>query len=318
MAAMSVREVVFLGTASQVPTRRRNHNALFLRWDGLGILFDPGEGTQRQLLLAGIATTQITHIAITHFHGDHCLGLAGVIQRISLDRVRHPIPVIYPASGQMYFERLRHASLYDDHAQIIPAPVRMPDPDDGALFKVAEAEGASLCARPLSHRCECFGYVLVEPDGRRMIPEKLAEAGVEGPAVRALMREGHFKVGSRTVLLEEVSEPRWGQRCAVVMDTRPCPGAQRLAESADLLVIEATFLNSEVDEAEAYAHLTAGQAARIAQEAGARRVALTHFSQRYTSMQLFHEEAAEFHDDVIVAEDFTRVAVPPRRTGGGD
>ena len=88
---MSAREVIFLGTASQVPTRHRNHNALFLRWDELGILFDPGEGTQRQLLIAGVAATQITHICITHFHGDHCLGLAALVQRLSLDRVPHPI-----------------------------------------------------------------------------------------------------------------------------------------------------------------------------------------------------------------------------------
>src|SRR5262245_6257470 len=88
---MSVREVIFLGTASQVPTRHRNHNSLLLLWDDLGILFDPGEGTQRQMTLAGISAAQITHIAVTHFHGDHCLGLAGVIQRLSLDEVPHPV-----------------------------------------------------------------------------------------------------------------------------------------------------------------------------------------------------------------------------------
>src|SRR6184192_4436248 len=120
---MSAREVVFLGTASQVPTRARNHNALFLFWDDLGILFDSGEGTQRQMVHAGIAATQITHIAITHFHGDHCLGLAGVVQRLSLDRVGHPVEVIYPKSGQIFFERLRHASIFYDAATIVPRPV---------------------------------------------------------------------------------------------------------------------------------------------------------------------------------------------------
>src|SRR4051812_23801014 len=99
--AMSAREVVFLGTASQVPTRTRNHNALMLVWGDLGILFDPGEGTQRQMTLAGLSVRQITHIAVTHFHGDHCLGLAGIIQRLSLDQVPHPVEVLYPASGQV-------------------------------------------------------------------------------------------------------------------------------------------------------------------------------------------------------------------------
>src|SRR5438093_2150134 len=119
---MSARQVVFLGTASQVPTRTRNHNALMLLWDDLGILFDPGEGTQRQMILAGLAATQITHIAITHFHGDHCLGLAGTVQRLSLDRVAHPVTVVYPASGQVFFERLCHASIYFEAATLVPRP----------------------------------------------------------------------------------------------------------------------------------------------------------------------------------------------------
>src|SRR5262245_48945405 len=120
---MSTREVVFLGTASQVPTRTRNHNAILLLWDGLGILFDPGEGTQRQMTLAGLSATQVTHIAITHFHGDHCLGLAGIVQRLSLEGAAHPVEVIYPKSGQVFFERLRHASIFYERATLVPRPV---------------------------------------------------------------------------------------------------------------------------------------------------------------------------------------------------
>src|SRR2546423_6528817 len=123
---MSIRVVTFLGTASQVPTRSRNHNAVFLQWDELGVLFDPGEGTQRQMLLAGLSATQITHVCVTHFHGDHCLGLAGVVQRLSLDRVEHPVEVIYPASGQVFFERLRHASAFYEVATLIPRPLKAP------------------------------------------------------------------------------------------------------------------------------------------------------------------------------------------------
>ena len=92
---MSDRELVILGTASQAPTRRRNHNGYLLLWDGEGLLFDPGEGTQRQMLFAGVTATRITHICITHFHGDHCLGLPGVLARMSLDRVAHPVDVLY-------------------------------------------------------------------------------------------------------------------------------------------------------------------------------------------------------------------------------
>jgi ribonuclease Z len=89
--AVVARELVVLGTASQVPTRRRNHNGYLLRWDGEGILFDPGEGTQRQMLYAGVSASGLSRLCLSHFHGDHCLGLPGVIARLSLDRVHRPV-----------------------------------------------------------------------------------------------------------------------------------------------------------------------------------------------------------------------------------
>ena len=97
---VSNRELVILGTASQAPTRSRNHNGYFLRWDDEGLLFDPGEGTQRQMLFAGVTASQVTRICVTHLHGDHCLGLPGVLARMSLDRVPHPVEVCYPAGSR--------------------------------------------------------------------------------------------------------------------------------------------------------------------------------------------------------------------------
>ncbi len=120
---MSVRELIILGTASQVPSRWRNHNGYLLRWDGEGLLFDPGEGTQRQLLLAGVPSSVITRICLTHFHGDHCLGLPGIVQRLSLDRVPHPVHAYFPASGREFFDRLRRASAFVDLADIREEPI---------------------------------------------------------------------------------------------------------------------------------------------------------------------------------------------------
>jgi ribonuclease Z len=306
---MSVREAVFLGTASQVPTRTRNHNAVFLFWDDLGILFDPGEGTQRQMTHAGIAATQITHIAITHFHGDHCLGLAGIVQRLSLDRVGHPVEVIYPSSGQVYFERLRHASIFYDAATIVPRPVEGP-PGETAL--VTQRGNARLLAEALEHSVDCYGYRLQEDDGWRLVPELLERAGVRGPAVGVLQRKGELTVGGHTVRLDDVSAARPGQAFALVMDTRPCPGASRLAQGADLLVCESTYLSAESQEAHDHYHMTAVDAAQLARAGGARRLALTHFSQRYAAGAPFAEEAAPVHADVVAADDLTRVPVPRR------
>ncbi len=179
---MSARELVVLGTASQAPTRSRNHNGYFLRWDEAGLLFDPGEGTQRQMLFAGVTASQITRICITHFHGDHCLGLPGVLQRMSLDQVAHVVEVCYPAESQEVFGRLRHASLFRDRLQLREQPVSQDGPiTGGALFR--------LEAWALSHSVPTFGYQLTEPDGRRMLPEKLAALGVTGPDI------GHLTAG---------------------------------------------------------------------------------------------------------------------------
>ncbi len=313
---MSVRELVVLGTASQVPTRHRNHNGYLLRWDGEGILFDPGEGTQRQMLRAGVAAHDINRICITHFHGDHSLGLAGVIQRINLDQVPHPVTAHYPRSGQRFFDRLRYATAYRETVDMAEQPVAA----DGVI---ADTGAYTLEARKLSHPVESYGYRLTEPDGRRMLPDRLAAHGIKGPDVGRLQREGVLG----DVRLEDVSEVRRGQRFAFVMDTRLCDGVHALAEGCDLLVIESTFLDEDEELAVEHGHLTAGQAARVARDAGVRHLVLTHFSQRYsgpggTSRSSEAESggeferqarAAGFEGELTVAHDLLRVPLPKRR-----
>lgn len=304
---MAARELVVLGTGSQVPSRARNQNGYLLRWDGEGLLFDPGEGTQRQMLFAGVAASAITRICLSHFHGDHCLGVPGVIQRLSLDGVQHPVQAHYPASGRDYFQRLRHACAFHQVADLREAPIEA----DGT---VAVADFGTLSAHRLDHSIDSYGYRLEEPDGRRMVPELLARHSVVGPEIGRLTRTGSIRVGGRTVALDQVSVPRPGQRFAFVMDTRLCDAVYRLADRADLLVIESTFLSADADLARQYGHLTARQAGRVAAESGVRKLVLTHFSQRYDDPKRFHDEAAEaFDGDTVVAADLTRVAVPARR-----
>jgi ribonuclease Z len=302
---MSTRDLVALGTASQVPTRHRNHNGYMLRWDGEAVLFDPGEGTQRQMVRYGVSATQIRRICVSHFHGDHCLGLAGVIQRISLDGVPHEIPIHYPGSGQVYFDRLRYASIYLDRARIRPEPLSV----EGVI---ADTPTMRIEARKLEHTVESWGYRVSEPDSRRMLPDRLRERGVVGAAVGQLLRDGWIQVGSDLVSLDEVSEPRLGQVFAFIMDTRRCDAAVELARGADLVIAESTYLRSEQKEATERGHMTATDAALVAQEAGARRLVLSHFSQRYARTQAFIDEAAPIHADVVAVQDGDVVPVPDR------
>jgi ribonuclease Z len=309
---VSDRELVILGTASQAPTRRRNHNGYFLRWDGEGLLFDPGEGTQRQMLFAGVTASQITRICITHFHGDHCLGLPGVLQRIALDQVQHVVEVCFPAENREVYGRLRHAALFRDVLNVTERPV------DGS-GPVAAASAFRLEARSLSHGVPTVGYRLVEPDGRRMLAGELAARGITGPDISRLQREGRLVVDGQVVTVDQVSEQRRGQRFAFVMDTRLCDGAFALADQADMLVCESTFAATEAEFAREWGHLTAGQAGQLAAQSGTRLLVLTHFSQRYESEQgerLLREAEAAFGGEVVLARDLDRVPVPPRRAAG--
>ena len=148
---MSAREIVMLGTASQAPTRDRNHNATLVRWDGRAVLFDPGEGTQRQFAHADLSASSVTRICISHFHGDHCLGLPGMIMRLALDDGHLPVPIHYPRSGEAYFERLRLAS---DGQEDLPVDARPID----APGIIHQDEMFTIRAERLAHRIEAFGF----------------------------------------------------------------------------------------------------------------------------------------------------------------
>ncbi|MEU6712553.1 ribonuclease Z [Nonomuraea sp. NPDC046802] len=298
---MSSRELVVLGTSSAVPTRHRNHNGYFLRWDGQGFLFDPGEGTQRQMVHAGLSANDVHWLCLTHFHGDHCLGVPGVVQRIARDKVRHPVNAVFPASGETYWRRLRHAAAFADTSVVAEHPI------SGPLTGVGP-----LVARRLSHPIESYGYRVQEPAGRRMLPEKLAAHGIRGPEIGELQRTGSV----RGITLQECSLPRPGQSMAFVMDTRLCDAVFELAWGVDLLVIESTFLSSEGALAKEYGHLTAFETGVVAADAGVRRLVLTHFSERYG----FDDEPAfvaevrrSFDGEVVLARDLMRIPVPRRQ-----
>jgi ribonuclease Z len=296
-----MRELLVLGTASQVPTRERNQNGYLLLWDGEGLLFDPGEGTQRQMIHAGVAASRITRICLTHVHGDHCYGVPGVLSRMALDGVEHPVHLHYPASGEPVVRAL--VSLASGRLDLRLHP-------HGAAGEVAP----ELEVRPLHHRIEAYGYCLSEPDGRTLVPERLAAVGIGGPDIGRLQREGSL----HGVTLDEVSAFRPGQRFAFVMDTAPCASAEELAHKADLLVAESTFADAEADLARDYRHLTAGQAGALAATGGVSTLLLTHFSSRYQDVEALRAEAQAHAGatDVRMARDLDRIQMPKRRVTG--
>jgi ribonuclease Z len=308
-----MRELIVLGTASQVPTRTRNHNGYLLRWDDQGILFDPGEGTQRQMIHAGVAASSINRICLTHLHGDHCYGLPGVLSRLALDKVEHPIHLHYPASGAETVHALISVATPGIDLRLHPHGGFAYGGLEhaGIRHRAAEPIADGLEVRALDHRIEAYGYRLVEPDGRTLLRDRLAAAGIAGQDVGRLQRDG--SLGG--IRLEDVSVLRRGQRFAFVMDTAPCEGAEELADSADLLVTECTFSDDDGALASQYRHLTAGQAGDLAGGGGARTLVLTHFSSRYGDVAPLAEQARSRAGGatVLAAKDLDRIAFPPRR-----
>ncbi len=293
---MTVRDLTILGCSSQQPTRFRNHGAYLLRWNGEGLLFDPGEGTQRQFIFAEIAPPTVTRIFVTHFHGDHCLGLGSMLLRLNLDKVTHPIHCYYPASGKVYFDRQRNGTIYRENINIIEHPVTGPG-------IVHQDENFTIEADYLCHGVENFAYRITEPDTIKFDKEKLKTLGIHGPIMQQFLRDKKIIHNGREVLLEEVSHVRKGDSFAVVLDTRPCKGALHIARDANLLLCESTYLDSEKELAKSHNHLTAKEAAQLAHDAGAKELILTHFSARYLDLRPFENEAREIFPNTFAADD---------------
>lgn len=293
---MSVRDLTILGSSSQQPTRKRNHGAYLFRWNEEGLLFDPGEGTQRQFIFANIAPTCVSRIFVSHFHGDHCLGLGSMLMRLNLDKVSHPIHCYYPASGKKYFDRLRYGTIYHETIQVVEHPVSKAGlVEDDGKFRIEAAF--------LDHGVDNIAWRITEPDRRKFDSKKLKEAGIFGPNVREIEEKGEITIGTKVIRLDEVSWIRRGDTIAIVSDTRPCLSAIEIAKDAKILLCESTYLEEHRELAEKHYHLTARQAATIAKEAGVEKLILTHFSARYLHSRDFENEAKAIFANTEAAED---------------
>lgn len=293
---MSVRDLIILGCSSQQPTRFRNHGAYLFRWNDEGLLFDPGEGTQRQFIYANVAPPVVTRIFVSHFHGDHCLGLGSILMRLNLDKVTHPIHCYYPASGKKYFDRLRYGTIYHETINVIEHPVYEAGlvQDDGK-FRIE--------ATFLEHGLDNIGWRITEPNTRKFDKEKLLFHGVRGPLVKELEEKGILTINGNSVKLEDVSHVRPGDSIAVVIDTRYCKNAVNIAKNARMLLCESTYQEEHADLAYKHFHLTAKQAATIAKEANVEELILTHFSARYQFTSGFEDEARLVFPNTHAADD---------------
>jgi ribonuclease Z len=289
----------FAGTGGSVPSARRGLPAILMRLGGDRILFDCGEGTQRQLTRS-IGLVDMECVFITHFHADHWLGLPGMLKSFALRDRDRPLTVYGPRglSELMGVMRIVYGRLPYDFKIVELEPA-----------ETVERDGYLIAAVPVSHRApNAFGYAIVEDARPGHLDARLAEQlGVKpGPDFGRLQR-GETVGG---VLPEQVMGPeREGRKIVLSGDTEPCEALKVAAHQADLLVHEATFAEEEADRARETAHSTARQAAELARDAHVRALALTHVSTRYAGGQLRDEARAVFAD-TEAPRDFDTIEVP--------
>ncbi|HTE83614.1 MAG TPA: ribonuclease Z [Dehalococcoidia bacterium] len=303
-----------LGTSSARPTIHRNVSGTVLEMDGESILFDCGEGTQRQALLAGLRFSRLQSIAITHLHGDHVNGLFGLLGTLVLDGRTRPIRVVGPPGLRRLIDVGQSLRLFSPRYGIEIEEFAGPD-------TVIRGNGYTVLCQPLDHSIETLGYALVEADrpGRFNVKRAIDLGIPPGPLYGTLQGgEPVTADNGRVVNPEEVlGLARPGRRIAYCLDTRPCAGGLALARGADLLVHEGTFTDDATEEAAAYAHSTARQAARIAAEAGSRQLLVTHLSSRYDEAGAARAltEARQVFAQTTLAEDFLACDLGPAPPG---
>ena len=295
-------DVVFVGTAGSAPTPARGLPALLLRRGGDRLLFDCGEGTQRQLLRS-VGLIDLEEVFVTHFHADHVLGLPGMLKTFSLRGRDRPLTVYGPRGLGDLFVALRPL------VGRLPFELSLVELEPNQELR---RDGYRIAAFETVHGVTAYGYAIVEDERLGRFDERRAiELGVRpGPDFGRLHRGRPVQGSAGEVTPDQVVGPaRPGRKVVVAGDTAPAPMTVAAAHGADLLIHEATFGDEEVERARETAHSTARQAAELAREAEVKLLALTHVSQRYAGPDL-RDEARSVFANTIVPRDFDRVEIP--------
>ncbi|MFH1917315.1 MAG: ribonuclease Z [Nanoarchaeota archaeon] len=297
-------EIVFLGTSCMVPTKERNVSGIFVDDNGDGMLVDCGEGTQRQMNIMSINRNRVRKILISHWHGDHVAGIIGLLQTLGNDENPPKIHIFGPKGTK---ERMYHLLNSIVFSQKVDLSIKELDPR-GMPLQFFENEDYLLEAIDLRHPTPCLGYALVEKDKLKINMAKVKELGLrEGPLIGKLQRGMTVHHKGKEITPEMVATLKHGKKVVFILDTGETKNISMLAESADLMIIEATYLSGEEEKADKNRHLTARQAALLAQASGVKKMIMTHFSQRYKHTNDFVEEAQTYFPESVCAFDFMKV-----------
>lgn len=295
-------EIIFLGTSASAPSPKRNLPAYLVQKDEYRFLVDCGEGTQRQILQAGIGFKRLNRILITHGHLDHILGLGGLLSTFMRWETIDNLEIYGGASALERISDLLHGVVLRGAAP--PMPVTLIPVRPGLIFEAADF---TVTAFPVSHRGpDCYGYLFEEKTRQPFLAERADELGVPaGPLRGRLVKGESVTLDDGRVITPDmvIGDPRPGLRLAAMGDLGETASLVDLLQGVDGIVMESTYLEDEADMARQFSHLTARQAAEFARRVNAGKLILTHLSRRYRDREVLHEARAVF-ENVSVARDF--------------
>jgi ribonuclease Z len=294
-------EITFLGTSCMVPTKERNHQGIFCMHNGEGVLVDCGEGIQRQLKIAEIKPSKINAILISHWHGDHVLGLPGLLQTINASDYEKKMLIFGPSGTKNYFEHMFKAFSFNiafEHEIIELA-------EEEIMLKEMKIE-----IKKLEHGVPMLGFAITEKDKRRIKPIAIKNLGIpEGPLLGELQNNKSITWKGEKISPKDTTYVVKGKKIAIILDTVLCENAYVLAKDSDLLICEASYTSDLEKKAEEYLHLTAKQAGQIASMSNVKQLVLTHLSQRYKTPEETLQDAKMVFDNTKVAFDFMKLKI---------
>ncbi len=298
---VALMRVTFLGTSGSTPTKDRNLPAVALEYEGDILLFDCGEGTQRQMMKYGVNMSKIRAIFISHMHGDHFFGIAGFLRSMGLNGRKDDLEIFVPKG----YKRVMKGFIGID-MHLIGYKINIREVRAGMIYK---SDDYTVSAFRLIHSVPTYGYIFKEKDSFNFMKEKARELGLKGMMFKQLEKKRKLKVNGRLVRFEDVIKAKPGRKIVYATDTRPASTTRQLSRGADLLIHEATYDHSLKGLAVKNMHSTVYEAAQVAKKAGVKRLVLFHVSARYQSSAALLKEATKTFSNTKVAEDGTRITL---------
>lgn len=296
-------KIIFLGTSQAIPTATRNHTSILMQYKDENILIDCGEGTQRQFRKLKLNPCKLTKILITHWHGDHVLGLPGLFQTLALNNYNKTLEIYGPKGTKKYINEI----------------LNIFNPIEKIKLNIKEVSGKfldtkdfSISALSLNHGAPTNGYMFEEKDKLRINKDKLKKFNLEKNDLEKLsniIKGKSIKINKKLIKPSQLTYKQKGKKISFIFDTGICPNIEKLSKNSDLAIIEGTYFNEE-ELAKKYKHLTISQTAKIAKKNNVKKLIITHISQRYEYKEkILEKQAKSIFKNSLIAEDKMKIEI---------